>query len=264
MTKSDSDVDLDALASVPVGIDVSDAISLGTDILGRASRTGTAELRLATRILKRDLRALQLLDREATVADATSKRKEQSAARVAADHRLDRLWSAAESRLMNWEAVDAAFASDKESAATLHAMLFPTGLEWLNGPYRSEWAESDQRVQLVRENNHEETLRALISDAFVTSLFNAHEAYGKALGIGEAGEPEKPTASLTEALNDLRGSLKKYARLLVALTDERDTDAVAATAHALAPLGEMRATLAASSARKKAAEAKNEEPAKPE
>lgn len=263
MSKTASRVDLDALATVP-SVDVSTTITLIKDLSGRAPKGISAAFARDVRAMRTAGHDLEVADRAVMRERATDERKEKSATRVAADQRLDRAWSGVEGRLVEWPKVDDTFAEQKQSAAQLYELLFATGLEFVNAPQRAQWAESEQRLKLLKEQDLEAALRAAVGDAFVTTLFDAHAAYGKALGVGDAAATVVSETTLEDPLNEARYAVRKYARQVIALVNERDPASVDEAVARLEPLEEARRTAAEAAARKKATEAKNEEPAKPE
>lgn len=227
-------------------VDAARTFTLGTELLGRVKKTQSAELQRDARRLRSAIAALGEASRAALSENAIDKgaRKEESAARVQADRRLDRAWGAQQQRLAPWLSLDAS--KQPEGAQALYDLLFSDGLEFVNAPYRSEWAESDRRIAAVRKEKFEPLLRKLVGDVFVDELLDAHEAYTKALGIGAAGEAAAARAvTVDKALNEARSALRKYARQVVAQVDEEDAESVAWAQALLAPIAQVRSETSA-------------------
>lgn len=229
-------------------VDAARTFTLGTELLARRKKAPlrSGELDRDARRLRAAIAALGEASRAALSEDAQDKsvRKDASAARVDADRRLDRAWGAIEQRLAPWLTLEPA--ARPEHAQRLYDLLFGEGLEFLNAPYRSEWAESERRIGALREEKLEPALRALVSDVFVDALLAAHESYTRALGITAAPAPDAPRAlPVDKALNNARSALRKYARQVVAQVDDEDAESLAWAHTLLAPIAQLRAEAAA-------------------
>ncbi|MCX4242771.1 hypothetical protein [Paraliomyxa miuraensis] len=147
---------------------------------------------------------------------------------------LDRRWKALRSRLEGCFLL-----GDEDRSARAERMmttLFPTGLDFLTLPYAEEWAQSERRLLLVESEALEEELEGLVGEGYLPALRQAHEAYGRALGITERKEAAPEAARVLEPLRALKAAIVGYARGVVGVVDEDDAEAVRAAQHQLEPI----------------------------
>jgi hypothetical protein len=154
------------------------------------------------------------------------------------DITLDRAWTALRSRLTAWDKLEPEFSSPR--AAELDEALFPTGLDFLQLRFRKQWAESDRRLEQIKSDELGEELEQLAGAPFVAAVKQAHQDYGRVLGITHKKADPVDATRVLEPLQALRSAIASYARAVVGLTDEDDDEAVAAMTSQLRPLVESR------------------------
>lgn len=147
---------------------------------------------------------------------------------------LDRRWGALRSRLEG--CVQLGDDDHTERAEALMKTLFPTGLDFLKLQYAEEWAESERRLLLVKADELEDEIEALAGEKYLPALQEAHDAYGKALGITQKKEAEPDPARVVEPLRALQGAIASYARGVIGAMDEDEAASVKAAQERLEPI----------------------------
>jgi hypothetical protein len=155
-----------------------------------------------------------------------------------ADVRVDRAHSTVHGRLAHYEILGADH-SERVRSGELLVRLYPSGLDFIKLPWIEEHAESERRVQIIEEEELREDLERLVGEAFVEELFEAHAAYGVALGITEPSEEPAPVVSMIEPLRVLVQAISDYALQVLAF-GKLDAKNVAAAQRALAPIDAFR------------------------
>jgi hypothetical protein len=116
-------------------------------------------------------------------------------------------------------------------AASLKELIFgKDGLKFILLDYELEWAESDTRLARMRKHGLDARIEALGGGLFLKTLVKAHDAYGKALGMGAPlTAPESAPPSLREALGAFAAALRTYVVKVMGSVedDEPDTQALA-------------------------------------
>lgn len=154
-----------------------------------------------------------------------------------ADMRLDRAHATVQARLTHYEAFEPTH-PDRVTSSALLERLYSDGLGFLKLPWIEEHAESDRRLQVIEEEELREDLERLVGEQFVTELFEAHAAYGKALGITEEQQPA-PEVSMVEPLRAMVQHISDYALQVLAF-GKLDPDRLVAARRALAPIDAFR------------------------
>ncbi len=155
-----------------------------------------------------------------------------------ADIRIDRAHSAMHGRLTSYE-LFATDHPDRVRADELLARLYPTGLGFLKLRWIEEHAESERRVQIIEEEGLREDLERLVGEAFVDELFEAHAAYGVALGITDAPEEPMREVSMIGPLRAMVRAISDYSLQVLAYA-KLDPRNVPAAQRALAPIDAFR------------------------
>ncbi|MCA9709859.1 MAG: hypothetical protein KDK70_28730 [Myxococcales bacterium] len=159
------------------------------------------------------------------------------------DLALDRAWGSLRARLAAWEQLDRPPGAGP--AQELRALLFPTGLDFLQLPYAEQWAQSERRLALVDADGLAESIDALAGPQFLLAVRQAQADYGRVLGITDAKPAQPDAARVLEPVREVRAAIASYARAVVGLTDEVDDEAVAAMQQQLRPLVDARRPRAA-------------------
>jgi hypothetical protein len=142
----------------------------------------------------------------------------------AADMVLDAAWSAlrgllsAVSRLRDH--------ADAEQAATLLGLLFPDGLRFTRLPFRLEWAESANRLQMIDERGLGTQIEKLGGGTVLAQIREAHAHYGEVLAI--TSQAPEPGVSVREARAAVMNALRFFVVRVSASVHPRDPDASAA------------------------------------
>jgi hypothetical protein len=159
-----------------------------------------------------------------------------------ADHAIDRAWGAFHDRIRIHSELPAERVKNALEAKALLAKLFPTGLVFLNLPYVEEWAESEKRLDRIRDEGLDRALDRIAGPEYLAEIRHCHEVYGAVLGITKRAEAEGAAPTGLERLRELRKAMQRYVSNVVVLADEDDMEPLARTA--LAPIDEFRAQAA--------------------
>lgn len=151
------------------------------------------------------------------------------------DRILDNCWGGLDDRLQGLLRLPAGTPGAAE-AATLRKRLFPSGLAFLKLTYRIQWSESQTRLELIDREGLGASVDELAGKVFLPALRQAHENYGRALGMTEALKQPAGAPRVRGALDAFFGALRTYVVKVLA-TVEADVPATQSTADALlAPL----------------------------
>ncbi|MDB4927830.1 MAG: hypothetical protein JWM10_314 [Myxococcaceae bacterium] len=128
------------------------------------------------------------------------------------------------------------------------APLFPTGLGFIQLPYKEEWAESATRLKRLDEGGHEQAVGELGGREFLKQVKAAHKAYGEALDITASTDAAPDTTGGTRRpqIDAFANALRGYVLKVASHADEDDTASGELVANLLKPLTEFRARSAAS------------------
>jgi hypothetical protein len=146
---------------------------------------------------------------------------------------IDSAWSGTFDWVNGWAKMP--FLAQAALAATLREQLFPDGLKFVLIPYRLEWAESNNRLTLIKEKKLDAVFDKLGGAPILDSLRKAHKAYGDALNITEASDAEE-SASVRDALADLLDALRAYVVKVSATVDRKKPKTAKLADKLLAPI----------------------------
>lgn len=215
---------------------VAGGVALGVALISALPKGAPAPVRAAAQALHASTLALQTAWRKSSDGEPAPA---PDAGRDA-DHALDVAWRATEQRLGATASLPAADFPDAARAAMLYQRLFPDGLGFLTLPWSSEWAESDKRLGLIKEDKLEADLDELAGKDFLAALRAAHAAYGKVLGITQAEDPPADVVQVQQPLHALQSAVRNYALQVVAAAGADPGFAEDARA-ALLPIDRVRA-----------------------
>jgi len=121
----------------------------------------------------------------------------------------------------------------------LRVVVRRLGLAFLRLPYEQQWAQSEQRLRQLADDELGNAVESLVGDFVLAELREAHAEYGRVLGItdAKAGAPVAP--NMLEQLRAVQQAIASYALQLVAAA-HADTELVASVRKALRPLDELR------------------------
>jgi hypothetical protein len=229
----------DDFVSLPRNLSVPAALALGASLESAAEAAGPLPATLA-KSRQRLQGALASLKGAATSAGRGPDAPYGPEA-IAADTNLDACWSALHGLASAWLRLPLA-ESDPARTAARRALelLFPEGLRFTQLAYALEWAESERRLERLQAEKLEEPLHLLGAERFVRALRDAHEQYGKVLGITEAKAATKPDGSLLPLLQGFASALRTYVLKVSAHVEDDDESSRALAATLLAPLAAWR------------------------
>lgn len=217
----------------PPVVDVPGGVALGIALVTAASKQLPPAPKRALKQLRQTVIALQKdwsAQRQAELVTDEDRRP--------ADQRLDRAWAAVAVRLESLAVLPAALAQSKQ-AAQLYARLFPTGLDFLKLAFEREWAESEQRLGQIADEEVEGPLAELVGDFLIAELRDAHANYGRVLGITTTRTQPTVAPNLLEPLRTVQQAIVGYALQVVAAA-HADPELAAAARAALRPIDELR------------------------
>ncbi|AUX42875.1 hypothetical protein SOCE26_043120 [Sorangium cellulosum] len=225
-------------------LDSSSAQALGTEVLTAARRV-LGDRGAARKVPEGVLEAhedLTVALGALTKAAATrlpSVPAEDTARARAADLAVDSIWSGLHDVLVGWSKIPGL--PEAELATSARATLFPRGLKFTQLAYKLEWAESNTRILLLKDNGLEAQLKRLGAGKILERLYEAHKDYGAALGITSPVEgAEVEVTNLREALDELVEALRTYVVRVSGMISRRDPTKTEIAQQLLAPIENWR------------------------
>ena len=173
----------------------------------------------------------------------------ESGAARESDRVLDSTWSATHQWCLGWcrlPPLPRHFESI-QAATTLRDRLFADGVKFILLKHRVQWFESQTRLDIIEDEDLGPLFAQLGGASILEGLQEAHEAYGKALGITAISEDDAPAASLREHLFAFLDALRRYVIQVSAHADQDDAEARELAAALLAPLRDWQSTPVTSS-----------------
>lgn len=152
-----------------------------------------------------------------------------------ADAELDNAWSGLYEFLSGWTRLDPTICPDWDGVQVLMALLFANGREFLQLNYKSEWAESERRLQSVRRAPYIDHIKNLGLLRVLEGIEAKHLNYGIALGITKQPEASDSPA-IRESLRGARSALRVYIARAMAWADPDDEAATALSQTLLIPI----------------------------
>lgn len=231
---SDALADLDpALFVQPPVFDVPGGIALGTALLRTIDGTLPTTVQQAAERLET---AVLVLERRWDEQRDTQDRPDIDAR--TADLRLDHAWVAVGRRLEVLLDLPGHL-PQAEQAATLYRHLFPDDLLFLNLPFRRQWAHSERRLRMIDEQNLRPQLEPLVGGFVLDELREAHEEYGRVLGIDDPKAALATPARVAEGLRELRDAIAGYGLQLLAVA-HADPERAQGVRASLVPIANVR------------------------
>ena len=228
------EIDLSLYVRAPV-VDMAGAVALGVSLLSAMPKGAPPPVQSAAKKLRGSVIALQSAWGASTApAPAVNKR--------AADLAMDVAWGCLEARLGAYARLPAAHHPKSARAAEIHEALFAEGLDFLTLPFKSQWAEGQKRLDLIKEKGYAADVEALAGQEFLAEVKRAHKVYGEALGITKA-EEAVPDVELAEPRREVGRSIVDYALQLLAYMSDVPK-AEGAVRKALKPIDDQRAAAA--------------------
>ncbi|MEC7523373.1 MAG: hypothetical protein VYE22_26065 [Myxococcota bacterium] len=143
-------------------------------------------------------------------------------------------------------------------AAVLLTTLFPDGTGFLRLPAREQWGQTEVLLQRIDRDGLASEIDAVLRPEYLALLREAHEAYGRALGLGHDANDAPKSDALRDSITDLSYAIAEYGRVLVGELVPGDEASEARFRRAVGPLDAHREALA------RRARAGGEEPEEPE
>lgn len=227
------DMDVTRYLRAPV-LDVARAVALGIALLAAMDKSLTGGPKKTAKHLRERVLELQARWKEQRAVAAAPKVDPRPA-----DQRLDRAWAAVGRRLETLAELPESVPQSKDAAA-LHAQLFPKGLAFLALSFDKQWAESQQRIELLADATLSKQLETLVGDFVVTELLAAHTDYGRVLGITAVKSEEIAAPLVVEPLRAVTQAIAAHALQLVAAA-HADPDLTPLVRRALRPIDDVRA-----------------------
>ena len=163
------------------------------------------------------------------------------------DLRLDGGWMALSEALAACARLEGT--PEAKEAKELSAQVFPQGTSFVKATYAGEWTTSANTLEIIDENGLATRIDKLVGKQYLAFIRPAHQAFGDALGVGDAPLKEaEDTTALSDALDALTAAIAEYGRLMVGWLDWNDPDNVKAFRAAMAPLDAHRRSRSSSSA----------------
>jgi hypothetical protein len=226
-------------------LDVPGGVALGIALISAAGAAGKdlpAAAKRAAKVLRQTVVALQndwAAQRNAGLTTEEDKRP--------ADQRLDRVWAAVGVRLQTLAELPQTIAEAKQ-ATQLYARLFPDGLSFLRLPYERQWAESEQRLKQLADEELGAAVEELVGEFVVAELREAHANYGRVLGITDAKPGAAVAPNLLDQLRVVQQAMTSYALQLIAAA-HADPELASGVRRALRPFDDLREAQARRGAR---------------
>jgi hypothetical protein len=223
---------------------VSDAIALGATMVTRAHAAGPLPPLAASACTRME----DAYDDLRVAAQSRVLGAESSAARET-DRVVDATWSATHQWCLGWCRLPPLprHIETLQVANTLRDRLFADGVKFTMLKFRVQWVESQTRLDIVENEDLAPLFARLGGTPLLEALKEAHDAYGKALGITAVGDDEVPTASLRDLLSVFLDALRRYVIQVSAHADQDDVEAQELADALLAPLMTWQSTPVTSS-----------------
>src|SRR5262249_53134424 len=135
-----------------------------------------------------------------------------------ADQAIDAAWSGLFDWLTGWSKIPGV--AKAKVAQELVTKLFPDGLKFVLLAYKLEWAESDARLLLIKEEKLDAQIGKLGGEEILKALHAAHKEYGEAIGI--TGAPAEGLSTIRDALDDFIDALRTYVVRVSASVSKKD------------------------------------------
>lgn len=130
-----------------------------------------------------------------------------------------------------------------QRAAVLLAKLFPDGTGFLRLPAYEQWGQTDVMLQRIDRDGLASELDAVLQPEYLALLREAHDAYGRALGMGHDANDDPKAAALRDSITDLSYAIANYGRVLVGELVPGDEASEARFRRAVAPIDAFREAL---------------------
>lgn len=218
------------------------AIALGADVLAKARAWQASLSPPVARALARLTRSFDDLHESAEAAQG--ERDFDPARAFDTDLRVDAAWGGFQWFLQGWARMpfEGEEAQKSSAARRLLDVVYPDGLRFTQLSYKIEWAESDVRLARLAQPENAALVALLGAEPFVTTIGQAHVAYGEALGLTTGRVERKARVSTRERLSQFADALRTYAMVVAAhAADSQDDPEAQALAEALlAPIVQWR------------------------
>jgi hypothetical protein len=145
------------------------------------------------------------------------------------DQAADNAWACAYARLDSYAALPAEHHPKARRAQELQKKLFPDGLAFIKLEYGAQWAEAEQRLQLIHKEKLTAELEALIGSEFVAELQRCHALYTEMVGVSQPKKLRKKLPDLRALRLRTQQALSAHSIQLLALHlsgDQKLQDAV--------------------------------------
>lgn len=210
--------------------------------LGEELRTATVDVELPPPVAKAFSRVVEKHDGlRATLGERLPTASENTVEAKQADQVLDSVYSGIYDWCRGLTKLPSELAPGLSAKANQIAeTFFPDGLKFTQLPYKLQWADSQVRIDALKERNLAGIFHELNGSAFVTALKSAHEAYGKALGITKTKPQPPEPPEVRKALDGFTEALRSYVVQVVAFADAGGPEAGETAKKLLAPLADWR------------------------
>jgi hypothetical protein len=153
-----------------------------------------------------------------------------------ADNQLDRAWSCFYDWLGSWCALADEEHDNRASARALYDRVFAQRLSFLKLSYNSEWAESEARIKIIEQDNHQEIIKSLGGLPFYQHLKQSHLTYGRALNITSTAPTPSSSADLRATCDMIQATLRDYVAKVAAMVEPEDSASQTMAEQLLRPL----------------------------
>lgn len=158
-----------------------------------------------------------------------------SQVKKSADLILDRAWSALHDLVTAWTKLPEPLNQYTDKVASLDALIFSEGLAFLNLDFKSEWQQSQSRLDAIAAQGHQQTLALIGGLVFLEHIRRAHADYGQVLGI-TAVKTEENSPAVREKMYATQNALRDYINKVVAWADPEEPGSEALAEALLAPV----------------------------
>jgi hypothetical protein len=187
--------------------------------------------------------ALALVRARATEVDAIATSRERTAppALRAPRNNTTVRWTALNTALLTVGEIPSDVTPDAATAQRIALSLFPSGTSFGTADAATVWVHSRRLLERIDTEGLAASIDALVHPALLASVRRAHAELGAATGLagrGDAGDAQ----SLAEACARFAFAVTSYARAMSVGIGDRDHEAAARFAKALAPIDTYRIT----------------------
>jgi hypothetical protein len=233
MTTPNSSADIISLPRLTVAELLSLMLQLQTEFFALQKRLSSDQTQLPAALIKS---AAKMEEASTALQTAYQTAPIEVSDKKGADRVMDAAWRAVEAFLRGLTLLQAHHSPGPREATVLYGLWFYDGLKFINYVPEVEYQETKKRLELLREKNLTDSLKALGGAPFLSDLESAFLNYGQALHI--TNPRSAPAPSLRPVWEKAQELIRLYVTKVVGLEDPDEPETLSYIKALLAPLKE--------------------------